>query len=77
MITTIIEGKELLKDNKIKIDLGGCPRCGRKHKNILAHKFSNEVEVNGTLFEYWTMCPVKEEPVLLNDIYIDYSLFAC
>lgn len=53
------------KEETITYDIYGCARCGQDH---LAHEFrklSNQpLADNRGMYEFWAMCPVKQEPIL-------------
>ena len=46
-----------------------CARCGKDHRELKFHKFKQPiVDEDGTVWEYWTICPRTGDPVLLRTI---------
>ena len=50
-----------------KVEITKCARCGENHE-VEVRKFMNPLETrNGVIkFHYWTMCPVRDEPILIQ-----------
>jgi len=44
-----------------------CARCGENHEDLLFSLFTNPIEdSDGTVWAYWAMCPITDEPILLR-----------
>lgn len=43
------------------IDLKGCTRCGKRHKNLEIHRFKRPCLV----WDFWATCPKTKEPILI------------
>ena len=56
--------------SKIKTNIGSCARCGYDHADLEFKKFEqNPIEdSDGTVWNYWALCPVTGEPILLKVI---------
>lgn len=57
----------------MKITIYKCARCGEDHKDLEMKKFKNPVVITFLKWEeyiipYWTMCPVVNEPILIDEI---------
>ena len=54
----------------MKIDVKHCPRCHTSHNQLDFMKFSDQrnipISYVGNEIPYWSMCPLKNEPVLLD-----------
>lgn len=46
-----------------------CARCGEDHLYLEFQLFQNPVEdSDGTIWNYWGMCPTTKEPILMKII---------
>jgi hypothetical protein len=44
-----------------------CARCGFTHPDLKFKKLTNPIEdCNDTIWDWWTLCPVTQEPILLR-----------
>jgi hypothetical protein len=50
-----------------------CARCGKEHKDVVAHRLQEPVQVSNTpladkvvVLTHWCICPTTEEPVLFR-----------
>jgi hypothetical protein len=51
----------------VNVNIRNCARCGQDHNNLEFTRFKgNLVECSGSTWKYWGMCPIHNEPVLLN-----------
>lgn len=50
----------------IKVTVGGCTRCGNTHADVEFKLLSKPIECDGVEFNYWVLCPVKHEPILMR-----------
>ena len=47
----------------------GCARCGQNHEGLTFKRFAQPiVDPDGTIWDYWTLCPVSDDPILLRKI---------
>lgn len=45
----------------------GCARCGQDHSGFIFQKFQNPIaDADGTVWDWWGLCPTTGEPVLLK-----------
>ena len=59
--------KLLHMKEKIKTTIHNCARCGQNHKDLEFNSFENAVEdTDGTVWDYWALCPINGEPILLK-----------
>tara|TARA_R110002020_G_C15865401_1_gene737562 strand:+ start:172 stop:369 length:198 start_codon:yes stop_codon:yes gene_type:complete len=58
------------KDPKyISSNVTSCARCGENHNELQFQKFSkNPVCIGEEVHNYWQLCPVTNEPILLRVI---------
>lgn len=56
--------------DKIITDIKHCARCNEDHERLEFSKFiQNPIEdSDGTIWNYWALCPTNSEPVLLKVI---------
>lgn len=47
------------------IDIKECGLCGKDHGQVLFKKFSKPLKKD-QLYDYWAMCPILREPILLR-----------
>lgn len=46
-----------------------CARCGEDHAEVIFRRFHSPVEdEDGTLWEWWAICPKTKEPILMRQI---------
>jgi hypothetical protein len=52
----------------LKIDVKHCARCQQDHNQLEFKEFTiNPIEYSdGTVWNYWALCPVTQEPILLK-----------
>lgn len=49
------------------VDVGSCARCGLDHPKLEFKPLTNPVQdSDGTLWNWWTLCPINGEPILLK-----------
>lgn len=58
-----MNNKIKLENNQLITDVSNCARCGYNHKQLVFVKLINPMEDG---WEYWSMCPELEEPILLK-----------
>lgn len=44
----------------------GCARCGNDHEAIEFKRFEIPIKDDDGLWEYWALCPVSGDPILLK-----------
>lgn len=46
----------------------GCARCSQDHTEMEFNRFEYEPikDTDGTLWNYWGLCPITKEPILLK-----------
>ena len=47
----------------MKVNVLNCARCGQKHMDM---EFK-ELTERRSVYKFWAMCPVKKEPILLEE----------
>ena len=54
--------------SKIKTNIGNCARCSYDHADLEFKRFKqNHIEdSDGTVWNYWALCPIYDEPILLK-----------
>lgn len=56
----------------IKTTIHNCARCGQNHEDLEFLLFENPIEdTDGTVWNYWSVCPTNNEPILLKVKQID------
>jgi hypothetical protein len=67
-------------DDPMKCNITGCPRCHGDHQDLVLTTFDPPVEEPRPIYEldpvmlhYWTMCPVKQAPILVYDSRLSLS----
>jgi hypothetical protein len=56
----------------MKTTVKSCVRCGEDHEDLEFSEFSGTpVNVKGTIFTLWAICPTLNEPILLREIEIE------
>jgi hypothetical protein len=58
------------ENNFLYIDINNCARCEENHTHVLFKRFKNSLIVENHIFNYWGICPVTSEPILLKIIEI-------
>lgn len=50
------------------VKIVNCARCGKDHDELIFKQFAqNPIEdSDGTIWNYWAMCPDTKEPILLK-----------
>lgn len=44
-----------------------CPRCGAEHEPLIVKSIDQPiVEVDGTVWDSWALCPVSQDPILFR-----------
>ena len=58
----------LVESGNIITTIKNCARCDETHHSLEFTKFSKYpiVENDGTIYDYWCLCPTTEEPILLR-----------
>lgn len=51
-------------------NVGNCARCQQNHEQVTFYKFINNPirDTDGTIWNYWRLCPNTQEPILLKVI---------
>ncbi len=49
-----------------KTDVYFCARCGQDHKQLEFKKFQRPVADTEGDWDYWTICPSSDDPILLR-----------
>lgn len=49
---------------KVRSTVKGCVRCGGGHRDIEFSKFTNSVQIQQHVLNFWAMCPATAEPIL-------------
>lgn len=73
MHKTKIIAREIVSDGYL-IDLYKCPRCNKMHKNLKTKTFDEAAEVKEVIFKYYSTCPKKKEPILIDGFEYDIPL---
>jgi len=58
----------------MKVDIKNCARCGKNHRGLLFKRFKRILRVNYydcgvdsyVGFNYWSICPKLNEPILMQ-----------
>lgn len=54
-------------ENELIVTVNYCARCGQNHVELKFDKFIHHIEdSDGTIWNYWTLCPNTKEPILLK-----------
>lgn len=50
----------------IQLDVFKCARCGQNHAKVAFKRLKRPViDSDGTVWNYWAMCPETREPILM------------
>ncbi len=53
---------------EVTYNVKSCARCGQDHDNLIFKKFKNPFIFKNVEIEYWALCPICHEPILLHII---------
>lgn len=54
-------------NNHLMVDIHDCARCGGDHDQLVFIGFTAPItDSDGTIWNYWSLCPLLGEPVLLR-----------
>lgn len=45
--------------------ISNCARCGENHEHIWFSRFTRPIVCDGMVNNYWAMCPVTREPIIM------------
>ena len=49
------------------VDIKSCARCGDNHDRMIFYEFGKPiVDTDGTIWDWWGLCPKTGDPVLLR-----------
>jgi len=53
--------EDLGHEQEHKVDVKRCARCGQNHNALVFHRLTNP-----SAYTHWAMCPITNEPILLQ-----------
>lgn len=52
-----------------------CARCGRDHDGVIFYEFGRPiVDSDGTVWDWWGLCPTTGDPILLRSVDSEKSI---
>lgn len=53
----------------VTVDIYLCARCGANHEGVEFKRFMSPMrDSDGAIWEWWGMCPLMNEPILLRHV---------